>query len=383
LPGFGVLAAIAFAALLAWAGARMLAVDFGRRERALDQLSDSMRKLHAMPTPRVGGIAVLLGMLGGAAIDCVFGGRMYPWMILLACVSPAFVWGLIEDVYSRGAVLPRLVLPAVAGALGFILLDARLTQLGLPVVDDLLAIHALAFIFTLFAVTGVTHALNVIDGLNGLAGVNAVLAAVGLAVVAALVGDQFVLSVACVLAASVAGFLVINYPSGRIFLGDGGAYLVGLLLAELSVLLVQRNSEVSPWFPLMLLAYPIWETLFSMYRRKLRGYSTAHADGLHLHQLVYRRLVRWRGFSSIAADQVARNSVASICLWPLPLGCFLTAVALWRQSLALQVAAVGFVILYCAIYRALVRFRLPEWAILRARSTVAEADITEPARMGR
>ena len=89
--------------------------------------------------------------------------------------------------------------------------------------------------------------------------------------------QPFPLPLASIVAASISGFLVVNYPSGRIFLCDGGAYLVGLLLAEISVLLVHRNSEVSPWFPLVLLAYPIWETLFSMYRRKRRGQSTGHA----------------------------------------------------------------------------------------------------------
>ena len=243
----------------------------------------------------------------------------------------------------------------------------------------MLVFHAVAFLFTVFAVTGVTHAINVIDGLNGLAGVTSLLAAIGLAIVAGAVGDSFVFSVACVLAASVLGFLLVNYPSGRIFLGDGGAYLVGLLLAELSVLLVQRNSEVSPWFPLMLLAYPIWETLFSMYRRKSRGRSTADADALHLHTLVFRRVVRWRSFSGQSSDQVARNSIASFCLWTMPVACFAIALSFWSNSVALQLAAVAFVVLYTLAYRALVRFSVPNWLVVRAKSlaTVASGDEDE------
>jgi UDP-GlcNAc:undecaprenyl-phosphate GlcNAc-1-phosphate transferase len=370
LPSIALIAAIACAAVLAWLGARVLAVSAQRRRATLDDVG-GLRKLHGTPTPRVGGIAVALGVFGGGAIAWMTDGGHVPWLLLFACILPAFVWGLIEDLSKRGAILPRLALPAVAAAVGFVLLDARISELDVPGLDDLLAVHAFAFLVTVFAVTGVTHAINVIDGLNGLAGVTSLLGAVGLAIVAATVGDGLVFPVACVLAASLAGFLLVNYPSGRIFLGDGGAYLVGLLLAELSVLLVQRNSEVSPWFPFVLLAYPIWETLFSMYRRKTRGHSTARADALHLHTLVYRRVVRWRGFTAEPADQAVRNSVASLCLWAAPLACFTVALTLWSHSLALQVASLAFIVGYGLVYRALVWFRVPSWLVVRTGTTTA------------
>ena len=170
---------------------------------------------------------------------------------------------------------------------------------------------------------------------------------------------------------SVAGFLLVNYPRGRIFLGDGGAYLVGLVLAELSVILVQRNSEVSPWFPAVLLAYPVWETLFSAYRRKLHGRSPSHADALHLHSLVYRRVVRWKGYAGQPADQVTRNSLASLLLWVLPAMCLILAFAWWNRSIALQAAGIGYMIGYVVIYRRLTRFRIPRWLVIRHRDAQA------------
>src|SRR5688572_17026064 len=299
-----------------------------RDTRALDDTWGGLRKIHILPTPRIGGFAIAAGLWTGALV-----GFAFEWddssalCVLLACAAPAFVWGIIEDVSKRGAVAVRLVLTAAAAALGYFLLDARITQLHVPGLDWLLRFDVFTFAFTVFAITGVAHSINVIDGLNGLAGVIALLASIGLAIVAAIVGDSFVLSAACVLGASLAGFLAVNYPRGRIFLGDGGAYLLGLLLAALCVLLVHRNSEVSPWFPLILLAYPIWETLFTVYRRKYRGRSTVEADALHLHTLVYRRVVRWRGFAGKPSDYVTRNSVASASLWAIPLACLLIALA--------------------------------------------------------
>jgi UDP-N-acetylmuramyl pentapeptide phosphotransferase/UDP-N-acetylglucosamine-1-phosphate transferase len=174
-----------------------------------------------------------------------------------------------------------------------------------------------------------------------------------------------VLTTAVVLASSLGGFLLVNFPKGRIFLGDGGAYFVGLVLAVLSVILVHRNSEVSPWFPLILLAYPVWETLFSAYRRRMRGASPGRADALHLHTLTYRRVVRWCGFQGTAADYAVRNSISSACLWVLPGACLGIALLFWNNSLILQCAAAAFAAAYIAAYRVLVQFRVPSWMIIR------------------
>jgi UDP-N-acetylmuramyl pentapeptide phosphotransferase/UDP-N-acetylglucosamine-1-phosphate transferase len=287
--------------------------------------------------------------------------------LLLACMIPGFAWGLIEDLYKRGAVFARLVLTGMTPVLAYILLDARITEVALPVVDRLLAFHVIGFAFTVFAVTGVAHAINVIDGLNGLASMTALIAAAGLALIAWAVGDSFVFCASAVLAASLAGFLVVNYPRGRVFLGDGGAYLLGLMLAVLSVLLVHRNPEVSAWFPMVLLAYPVCETLFSAYRRRRRGKSPGEADALHLHSLVYRRIVRWKGHGASAADCMTRNALASLLVWSFPVMCWLLAIAYWDNTRVLQVAALAFVALYLVLYRRIVRFSVPTWMVIHKR----------------
>jgi len=326
-----------------------------------------LQKIHAAPTPRLGGLAVATGLVAGWVAVALAQGSFGSWPLLFLCVAPGFAMGLIEDLSKRGAIFVRLALTGVSAALGYVLLDARISGLGVPGLDALLAVSALSFVFTVFAVMGVGHAMNIIDGLNGLAGWNALLASAGLAIVAWSAGDSFVFPAACVIAGSVAGFLVVNYPRGAIFLGDGGAYLLGLLLAELSVILVHRNSDVSPWFPLILLAYPVWETIFSIYRRRSRGCSPGRADALHLHSLVYRRVVRWKGPRVGAADYAVRNSIASLCLWAVPAICCAVALAFWGNSLALQWAALVFAVSYALVYRRIVRFGVPPWLVVRAK----------------
>jgi UDP-N-acetylmuramyl pentapeptide phosphotransferase/UDP-N-acetylglucosamine-1-phosphate transferase len=355
------------AAFTAWAGACVLAARKSRAGHSIDETSYDLRKLHVNPTSRVGGIAVAGGMIAGALFERALHTESNTFLLLLLCAAPAFAWGLIEDLLKRGAVLVRLTVTAASAMLAFFVLDARITELDVPLLDRLLLVEGVAFVLTVFALTGVANAMNVIDGLNGLSGVTGVLASIGLAVVAWINGDPFVSTTAVVLASSLGGFLLVNFPKGRIFLGDGGAYFVGLLLAVLSVLLVHRNSEVSPWFPLVLVAYPVWETLFSVYRRRMRGASPGRADALHLHTLVYRRVVRWYGFQGSARDYAMRNSIASACLWVLPAACLGIALLFWDNSLVLQFAAAVFAATYMAAYLALVRFRVPSWMVIRKR----------------
>ena len=293
-----------------------------------------VQKIHGAPVPRIGGVAVAAGIVAGFATQA--GTPAAAWL-LLACAAPGFAWGLIEDLMKRGVPFVRLVLTALSAMAAFVLLDARITEAGVPGLDTMLAIHAFSFGFTVLGVTGLSHAINVVDGLNGLASVTAAIAAAAIAAVAWMVGDALVFAVACVLAASLAGFLLVNFPNGHVFLGDGGAYLCGLLLGELSVLLLHRNSEVSPWFALLVLAYPVWETVFSMYRRRVRGQRMTDADAQHLHSLLYRR--------------VGSNAKASALLWPLPAGCALFAVSSWDHTTRLQIGALVFVALYGLAYR--------------------------------
>lgn len=123
-------------------------------------------------------------------------------------------------------------------------------------VDYVLSFWPVSLVFTMFAVGGCTHALNIVDGMNGLAGMVATLMAVSISLVALQVGDMPIFMIAAALASATLGFLVWNFPFGRVFLGDGGAYFLGFMLAELAVLLVVRNPSVSPFYALAVLFYP-------------------------------------------------------------------------------------------------------------------------------
>jgi UDP-GlcNAc:undecaprenyl-phosphate/decaprenyl-phosphate GlcNAc-1-phosphate transferase len=335
-----------------------------------DADTTGVQKFHAEPVPRVGGLGIgiglaavwLLMLLRREANAGEFG-------LLLLCSLPAYFGGLAEDLTKRVSALYRLLLTMVAAAGGYFLLDAELDFIDVSWVDVALEWWPLAFALTIVAVGGVANAINIIDGYNGLSGVVACVILAALAYVAFWVNDTLVLRASLAMIGAILGFLLWNWPWGRIFLGDGGAYLVGFWIGELSVLLVARNPDVSPWCPLLLVAYPVVETGFSVYRRVVvRQRNPGLPDAVHLHQLIFRRMVRWSVGSREARHIKMRNSMTAPYLWLVSSLPVFPAMLLWQNTWALQLFFFAFAFAYVWFYASLVRFRTAKWMILRGRA---------------
>jgi UDP-N-acetylmuramyl pentapeptide phosphotransferase/UDP-N-acetylglucosamine-1-phosphate transferase len=325
------------------------------------------QKFHARPVPRVGGVGILAGIGAGLAVAAWRDPGVFPiagWLI--ACGLPAFAAGIAEDLTKAQSPRRRLFFTAVSAALAVWLADAAITRTDIPGLDWVVALSAGAAVVTVFVVTGVANAVNIIDGFNGLASMCVLLMLAGLAYVAFNVGDTVIAALALVGIGALMGFFVWNFPAGLIFLGDGGAYFLGFYLAELAILLLHRNRDVSPMFPLLLCMYPVFETLFSIYRRRwLRGLPVGMPDGAHLHSLIYRRFLRWAAGAHTARDLTRRNSMTSPYLWIL---CSLSVVpaTLFYDSTPIQaVFIVLFGLTYVVLYWRIVRFRAPRWLVFR------------------
>jgi UDP-GlcNAc:undecaprenyl-phosphate GlcNAc-1-phosphate transferase len=334
-----------------------------------DDRLDDVQKFHATPVPRVGGIAVATGLLVlGLWIQLADPVLSAQFWLLLAAGLPALLAGLAEDVTKRVGVIPRLLATVVSGAMAFWWLGAEVRRIDVGIVDALLLYNVASLLVTMVAVGGLANAMNIIDGYNGLTAVVASAMFLSLAYVGLQVGDSLVVASALAATGALVGFLLWNWPRGLIFLGDGGAYLVGYLLAVLVILLVARHPEVSAWYALVLFIYPVFETAFSIWRRRfLRGTSPGLPDGLHLHTLVFRRLVRWAVGRKEAASLTLRNSLAAPYLWVLSSFAVLPASLLWRHTPALQLAAGAFCVLYVWLYARLVRFRAPRMLVIRSK----------------
>ncbi|MGS0621360.1 MraY family glycosyltransferase [Ralstonia sp. VS2407] len=327
-----------------------------------------VQKNHAHPVPRVGGIGIFLGIVSAIGTCLVRGqpGLAWDMALLVICASVAFLAGLIEDLTKKVSPRERLLATMVAGLLASWLLHAWIPRVDIAWVDAYLAIPIVAIVLTSVAVAGLANAVNIIDGFNGLASMVAMLMLLSIAYVAFQVGDVLVLTIAFAVVGAILGFFIWNYPAGTIFLGDGGAYLIGFMMAELSVLVIMRNPTVSAWYPVLMFIYPIFETLFSIYRRRvLRGRPAGYPDGVHLHTLVYKRLMRWAIGSRDAKHLLRRNSMTAPYLWLLSLLAVIPATIFWNNRLVLNVFTSMFVVVYVWLYWSIVRFKSPRWMIIK------------------
>lgn len=336
-----------------------------------DHAEAGPQKFHSQPTPRIGGVGIFLGVIA-AYVFVWFNFPKADWVTefgyLVLASLPAFAGGLIEDLTKRVSVLKRLILSMVSACIGVWLLDAVVTHLGFFILDWMFQWWFFAIAFTVFAVGGVVNAVNIIDGFNGIVSGFAGFMLIAMAIVSLELNDIFLLKVSLALLGAMLGFLYWNYPNGKIFLGDGGSYLVGFCLAEMAVLIVARHPTVSPWFAALLLIHPVFETLFSVYRRKmLHGKSPWHPDGLHLHTLIFRRLNHIQWASSDARHKVHCNSMTAPYFWLLKAATALLAVLFWNNSIALFLSTVMFVTLYVWLYWRIVKFRTPRWLVRKDR----------------
>lgn len=337
-----------------------------------DHDTNGVQKFHVTPVPRIGGLCLCVGLLGALGYG-YFQNREVgsAGLLLLLSALPAFGTGLLEDITKTVGVKARLLATAASAAIAGNLLGAWLTSLQILGIDSLMAYFPIvAIVITCFAVAGVANAFNIIDGYNGLSAMVGVIILGGLAYVAFQLQDRQIMIASLAMMGAILGFLVWNYPFGKIFLGDGGAYLIGFWIAELSVLITARHPEVSKWFPVLLCCYPLMETLFTIYRRVvIHRTHPGMPDASHLHQLIYKRVVRWQ-VGSVSPDALLiRNSLTSPYLWILAAMAVIPAVLFWREAWVLRGFVALFAFSYVLIYRRVVVFRVPKWITVNRSSS--------------
>ena len=317
------------------------------------------QKIHLKATSRVGGIGIFIGLILGLGLKDFLDNKNFgvTTLIPILCL-PAFGVGLIEDITKKISPRIRLFVIAVGSLCSLYFLNIHINSVGIWGLDFLLSFTIISLIFSVFAISGLANAYNIIDGFNGLASMVGILALLAIAYIGFKVNDNLIVFLSFAMVASILGFFLWNYPKGYIFLGDGGAYLIGFWIALLSILLVSNNSTVSPWFALFVNAYPILETGFSMWRRKIhRGHHSMMPDGIHFHTLIYRRIVKRAHITCSENESYIGNARTSPYLWFFSSISVVPAVLFWDNTLALMVSSISYVILYVYAYFRIVRFK--------------------------
>ncbi|MDE7217219.1 MAG: undecaprenyl/decaprenyl-phosphate alpha-N-acetylglucosaminyl 1-phosphate transferase [Helicobacter sp.] len=294
------------------------------------------QRFHDYNASRGGGIGILIAFIAASLYFDTFAEHFEGALIGFGaggfCV---FLGGFLEDITGRIPPIMRLCAQSVGALIAIGALGAYVVDVGLGFVLPL----ALALPFSVFCVVGVCNAMNILDGFNGLTSGVALMALVAILCVSE---NALVHVHALLLLCAIAGFFVCNFPHGRIFLGDGGAYFIGFVLALLLVLLTQ-SSDISAWFGVALLIHPLFEVVFSIVRKKFVHHISPFApDNRHLHSLIYTKLTH-------------SSPATSLCLYALNLPFMLCALLFARDTFALMLLCAAFAALYVALYVWLVR----------------------------
>lgn len=315
----------------------------------------AIQSAHRGFVPRVGGLAIYIAILvlipllsfGFIPLSVVFDLDAEQLTPLILSAAPVFSVGLAEDLGYDMSPRARLVGSLVSSLIAILLFKVWLSKLGIPGVDQLLVFAPFGILFTIFATVGVVNAFNLIDGLNGLSSYVTVSVAVSLSIIAFQAGNSQVSIFLVLVIAAVLGFMVLNFPMGRIFLGDGGAYALGHLLVWSAIILINGATEISAFAILLVFFWPVADTGLAIWRRWKLGNPTDRPDRLHFHQLAMR-FIEIRFFGKDKKHIV--NPVSTVLLVPLISAPQVMGVLFWDDFVATVWSTLGAGLLFVTTY---------------------------------
>lgn len=331
--------------------------------------AEGVQKFHTRPTSRLGGVGIFLGLFAGVWFSSADHPKdAFLGMWLLALSLPIFVGGLMEDLTHKVSPRMRLILACLSAAMIYFVFQLGVTRTDIALLDGLLAIPGVAFLLTILVVAGFINSVNIIDGFHGLASGAVIIMLIGFAALAWATNDALVLRLCICTVMATLGFSLWNWPFGKIFLGDGGAYLLGLWVVELGLLLPHRTPDISPMAPVLVGVYPLLETLYSMYRRKfVRSHPINHPDALHLHTLIYRRLVLNPAIDITSQEKNKANAKVAVIVWgfvTVPVVCAFV----FRQHTEVLLGLIAlFAVAYVLFYQRLIGFKAPLMLVSKRR----------------
>ncbi len=308
------------------------------------------QKMHDGNIPRAGGIGIAIGIVVALLFGVYLGyinlqhkefartiSRDFGYLLFIIPLGFVFISGILEDFHNSISPKKRLLLQILGASVAIWLFNSVVVDIGFVMP------FAIGVAFSVFAITGVINALNIIDGFNGLSSGFSIMVLISITCVSYIVGDYsiFYISIMCI--GAILGFMILNFPKGNIFLGDGGAYIIGFLLAYLLIKLTQENG-VSAYYGLCVMIYPIFEVLFSAYRRRLvRGTSAMQPDSIHFHTLIFKRLTR-------------SNYKTSIFIWLFNVPFVFLPILFFNNIFVLLALIVIFIALYLFVYFKIIKF---------------------------
>lgn len=266
------------------------------------------RKIHSTPIPRIGGVAMVIGVL----IPILLWAERPPLVIaFLMGIGVILGFGIWDD---RATLSHRVKFFGQFLAIAIVVFygDLKIYYLPFHSIDPVPEWFAIPFTF--FALLGVTNAINLSDGLDGLAGGTMLLSIAAIGLMGFMADDQILLIFSLALMGSIIGFLRYNTHPAQVFMGDCGSQFLGFSVGVLVVILTQKtNPALSPSMTLLLLGLPIIDTFIVMGQRVWEGRSPFSPDSNHIHHKLLN--VGFDHYEAVVIIYIVQSLLVMTAFW--------------------------------------------------------------------
>ena len=280
------------------------------------KVSNGPQTIHQGSISRLGGISICLTIGIMAIINSSQEKNLFLLFFIISI--PVFICGVFEDITQAVSPKLRLLGAMLSGVFFLLAFEFSISKIEILPIDLLLSNKTLSMIFTLLCIVYLIQAFNIIDGLNGLSLTTAILNFIAISVIAFKIDDLSTSYFSIYLIFVLSGVLVLNFPFGKIFLGDCGAYLIGLYVAIIIIIFAEKNTAVSSFVVVQILIYPSYELLRSFVRRLLSGKKNIlKPDKKHLHSLLHTYNLKCFKLNSLKSNIVSSSQIICIQLFNL------------------------------------------------------------------
>ena len=311
----------------------------------IDKSINNVQKIHVNPVPRFGGVCLFIGLISSYFFrlnESTF------FLQFLVCMLPMLLISFYEDVMQNTT--PKIRLLGILISSFTIIQLIPLPNIDLPLVSYFLTFNLIKITFFAICMATLINGFNVIDGSNGVASTSAISAIVSVICISIELDDYSLLQLYLTIVILLITFMLFNYPWGKIFLGDSGAYMLGYMTGVITIYFYARHEELPFYGALLILFYPLIELIFSFFRKIITRKNPLKPDEHHLHLILYRIL-----FAKTKNSKIANNLMLPLLflLTVMPSFCLFfiyNNVGLILYALAL------FVAIYFSLYKYLIGY---------------------------
>ena len=271
------------------------------------------QKIHVGNIKRIGGLSIVSSIIIFNIIDIYIFNNKYNLelnFLALYCFI-IFLIGFTEDLIKDIKPTIRLLLLFIITFWWIVQSENLIRSTNIDLIDSLIEIEIFAILLTLICIISSINATNMMDGANGLLTIFATSVCLILSFYAHSAGDFILLNFLFITVGSFLGFLIFNWPKGIIFLGDGGSYFIGAYLSTLLIFISNDLNNFSMLNALVIMSYPVWELMFTVFRRVFSSSQITEPDNLHLHTIIhsYIKRVNW-----VSRYYINRNAFSAIII---------------------------------------------------------------------